>query len=315
LSGQYVLGRNVIFHPDQLSFGIVLPAQERTLADLQFDTQLDLAAQADRLGFDALWVRDVPLNSDSYPDPVGHADPWVFLGALAASTSQIALATGAIVLPLRHPLHIAKAALSMASLSKGRFVLGLGSGDRPSEYEIFGADVDNRKLLFQSHWERLAAALRPDQDVFDEAGRTRNEFAIRPRLRQTDIPMVAVGSSSQSLEWIARHATAWMTYYRPLSVQKDRLALWRNAQTKTTTDFRGFGQSMVLDLLDKSDAPYEEVNLGGRTGRRGLIEELWAMREAGIHHVAFNLVGQGRPPEDIMEELAADILPAMRQPR
>ena len=302
----------MLFHPDRLSFGIVLPAQPRTAADIQFATQLGIASQADKLGLDALWVRDVPLNSESYPDPIGHADPWVFLGALAAVTSNIHLATGAIVLPLRHPLHIAKAALSVASLSKGRLVLGLGSGDRPSEYDVFGEDIENRKVLFQSHWDRLAVALSPDQKVVDEGGRVRNEFAIRPALQQPSIPLVAVGSSSQSLEWIARHATAWMTYYRPLPVQKDRLALWHNARAKVTADFRGFGQSMVLELHDKPQASYEEINLGGRTGRRGLIDALSAMREAGIHHVAFNLVVQGRPVGDVLEEIAADILPALQ---
>lgn len=302
----------MLFHPDRLSFGIVLPAQTRTHADVQFDAQLGIAKHADELGLDALWVRDVPLNSESYPDPIGHADPWVFLGALAATTSSISLATGAIVLPLRHPLHIAKAALSAAALSKGRLVLGLGSGDRPTEYDVFGRDIENRKSLFQTNWERLAAALRPDQAVIDENGRARDEFAIRPALQQTSIPMVAVGSSSQSLEWIARHASAWMTYYRPLSVQKDRLALWRNAQTKVTADFRGFGQSMVLELLDKSDAPYEDINLGGRTGRRGLIDTLSAMREAGIHHVAFNLTSEARPPHEVMQEIAQDVIPALR---
>jgi luciferase-type oxidoreductase len=302
----------VFFHPDRLSFGIVLPAQARTHADVQFDAQLSIAKHADELGFDALWVRDVPLNSESYPDPIGHADPWVFLGALAAATTSIALATGAIVLPLRHPLHIAKAALSVAALSKGRFVLGLGSGDRPTEYDVFGRDIENRKALFQTGWERLAAALRQDQAVIDENGRVRDEFVIGPALLQKSIPMVAVGSSSQSLEWIARHAAGWMTYYRPLSVQKDRLALWHNAQTKVTQDFRGFGQSMVLELLDKSDAPYEEINLGGRTGRRGLIGALSAMREAGIHHVAFNLASEARSPNEVMQEIAQDVIPALR---
>ncbi|ENN85767.1 Putative luciferase-like monooxygenase [Rhizobium freirei PRF 81] len=279
---------------------------------MQFDVQLGIAGHADRLGFDAVWVRDVPLNSESYPDPIGHADPWVFLGALATATSNIRLATGAIVLPLRHPLHIAKAALSVAALSKGRFVLGLGSGDRPSEYEMFGRDVEGRKVLFQTHWERLAAAMRPDQAVIDEGGNVRRDFAIRPSLQGRTIPMVAVGSSAQSLEWIARNAAAWMTYYRPLPVQKDRLALWRNAQTKVTTEFRGFGQSMVLELLGKSDASYEEINLGGKTGRRGLIDALSAMREAGIQHVAFNLISKGRPPAEVMDEIAADVMPALR---
>ncbi len=302
----------MLFHPDHLSFGIVLPAQTRTHADVQFDTQLGIAGKADGLGFDALWVRDVPLNSESYPDPVGHADPWVFLGALAAVTSRIGLATGAIVLPLRHPLHIAKAALSVASLSKGRFVLGLGSGDRPSEYEMFGKDIESRKVLFQLRWERLAAALLPNQAVIDEKGDVRDEFVIKPALQQSAIPMIAVGSSAQSLEWIARHAGGWMTYYRPLPIQRDRLALWHNAQSKTATGFRGFGQSMVLELLDQPEAPYEEINLGGRTGRRALIEMVSAMRDAGIHHVAFNLISDKRPPGEVMEEIAGDVIPALR---
>ena len=70
-----------------------------------FHAQLRFAARADALGFRALWVRDVPLNSAEYPDPVGHLDPWVLLGALASQTERIALISGAIVLTLRHPLH------------------------------------------------------------------------------------------------------------------------------------------------------------------------------------------------------------------
>ncbi|MFP3525807.1 bile acid:sodium symporter, partial [Pantoea sp. SIMBA_072] len=38
--------------------------------------------------------------SVDYPDPVGHLDPWVLLGALAARARRIVLASGAIVLPL-----------------------------------------------------------------------------------------------------------------------------------------------------------------------------------------------------------------------
>lgn len=60
-------------------------------------------------------------------------DPWVWLGWIAAQTSTIALATGSIILPLRHPLHTAKASASVDQLTGGRFVLGVASGDRPVE--------------------------------------------------------------------------------------------------------------------------------------------------------------------------------------
>jgi len=49
-----------------------------------------------------------------------------------------ALGTAAVVLPLRHPLHVAKAAWSLDRLSGGRFILGVGSGDRPEELAPFG---------------------------------------------------------------------------------------------------------------------------------------------------------------------------------
>ena len=110
-----------VFRDQQLSVGLSLPMLQagQTIAD--FHEQLSLARLADTLGFRALWVRDVPLNSADYPDPVGHLDPWVFLGALAAQTERIALASGAIVLTLRHPLHIAKGAISTNALSGDRF--------------------------------------------------------------------------------------------------------------------------------------------------------------------------------------------------
>ncbi|MGE8474133.1 MAG: LLM class flavin-dependent oxidoreductase, partial [Paraburkholderia hospita] len=148
-----------VFSEGHLSIGLTLPLLRAGQIVADFREQIELAALADALGFRALWVRDVPLNSADYPDPVGHLDPWVLLGALASRTTQIALASGAIVLTLRHPLHIAKGAGSVQTLSNGRFILGLGSGDRPPEYAAFGRDAEERRELYRTHWETVAAAL------------------------------------------------------------------------------------------------------------------------------------------------------------
>lgn len=298
----------MLFKNSRLTIGVVLPMQERERHDIDFGLQLELARRADELGFSAIWVRDVPLNSPTYPDPVGHSDPWVLLGALAASTQSIALATSAIVLPLRHPLHVAKAALSMDILSSGRFVLGLGSGDRPSEFAAFDRNVDDRRELFRSHWAALVNAL--DGHVGSQTGE--DQFDIRPRSGRR-IPLVAVGSSSQSLEWIARNAGAWMTYHRPLGVQKDRIALWHGAVQRTNTEFRGLGQAMALDLLDMPSDHIDEINLGYRTGPEGLLQVLAALRNLGVHHVAFNLLVNGRKALSDLEIIAREVLPRLHQ--
>jgi luciferase-type oxidoreductase len=179
----------MLFKNSRLTIGVVLPMQERERHDIDFGLQLELARRADELGFSAIWVRDVPLNSPTYPDPVGHSDPWVLLGALAASTQSIALATGAIVLPLRHPLHVAKAALSMDILSSGRFVLGLGSGDRPSEFAAFDRNVDDRRELFRSHW----AALEPMRLT---------AMSARRQVRTSSISVRAAGVAFHWSPWV-----------------------------------------------------------------------------------------------------------------
>lgn len=290
-----------IFRPNGLTLGIVLPLQERRYGqDLDFELQLEIARRADELGFAALWVRDVPLNSPTYPDPVGHSDPWVFLGALAAATKSIVLATGAIVLPLRHPLHVAKAALSLDALSSGRFVLGLGSGDRPTEYAAFGRDVDDRRELFRTNWAELRAALAADASM--------SGFEIRPRSGRS-IPTVAVGSSSQSLEWIAKNASAWMTYHRPLRAQRDRIAMWHSAVQRTTSEERGLGQAMAVELLASSSNVVHDITLGYRATGSGLLSELSKLRDAAVQHVALSLVVDPRKALIDLEVVATEVLP------
>lgn len=298
-----------LFQADRLTLGLALPwvdaAEHAGRREVDFPRQLDLAAQAEAAGFAALWVRDVPLNHPGYPEAIGHLDPWTWLGALATRTRRIHLVTGAIVLTLRHPLHVAKGAVSVAALAPGRFVLGLGSGDRPPEYLAFGRNSATRREDFRARWEQLSAALdTPPRVVPDLQDDPPVAFSLRPR-PSLPVPMLAVGSAGQSLDWIARHAVGWTTYHRPPEVQRDRHAMWRQAVERAAPgQFRAFGVAMRVELLDRPDAPAEAIELGYRTGVRALAGILARMREAGTHHVSLNLPAGARPLPDIIDELA-----------
>jgi luciferase-type oxidoreductase len=298
-----------VFREGRLSLGVVLPVRREGGAEVDFLHQIELAVLAERQGFAAIWVRDVPLNGPWYPETFGHLDPMVMLGAIAARTARIALGTAATVLTLRHPLHIAKAAVSLDTLSGGRFLLGLGSGDRREEFAAFGQSTDDRRDLFRDHWERLAAALDiPSRVLPDIPG---DSFELRPAPR-SPIGLLAVGSGGQSLEWIARHSIGWATYHRPPEMQHARYALRRRAVERTVAgEFRSFSSSLRVDLARDRAAPTEPLELGYRTsapGLRGVIEE---MRDSGVHHVMLNLTPDGRPPEEAMEEIAEVVLPAL----
>lgn len=64
-----------VFQDKRLSIGLTLPMMQMGQQVVDLSRQLRLAKLADRLGFSALWIRDVPLNGVDYPDAVGHLDP------------------------------------------------------------------------------------------------------------------------------------------------------------------------------------------------------------------------------------------------
>lgn len=301
---------SALFREHELSIGLVMPLLREGQTVPDYAAQLDLAQRADAAGFRALWVRDVPLNSADYPDPIGHLDPWVFLGGLATRTRRVMLVSGAVVLPLRHPLHIAKAAISVQELSGGRFVLGLGSGDRPPEYAAFGQDGNAWRELFRQHWEVVGAAVGlPSHVVPDREADDGTAFYLLPR-QQRAVPLLAVGSGGQSVDWIARHAIGWMTYHRDPATQRDRHSMWRAACERTAPGrFRAFGVAVRLELSENALEPPTALNLGYRTGAQPLVAILEEMRAAGVHHVALNITNSQRPVDEVIDELAQAVLP------
>lgn len=79
---------------------------------------LDVAGQAEALGFDGLWLTDLRFERDCF----------TMLGALAAATERMVLAPGVSDPYSRHPAQLAAAIATVQELSGGRAVLGLGAG-------------------------------------------------------------------------------------------------------------------------------------------------------------------------------------------
>src|SRR6201995_4311156 len=122
-------GFRKMFAPGRLTLGVFLPIEAFQRDEPTMRHQERLARRTEELGFAALWFRDVPLRDPSFGDIGQVYDPWVYLGGIAAQTRTIALATGSIILPVRHPLHTAKAAASVDQLSGGRLGLRGAAGD------------------------------------------------------------------------------------------------------------------------------------------------------------------------------------------
>lgn len=299
-----------LFPGQGLSLGLMTPVASQGLADPHQARRI--ARLADDLGFAALWARDVPLMVPQGPDATASAldDPFLWLGMLAAATGHIVVGSAAIVLPLRQPLQVAKSALSLDRISGGRFVLGLGSGDRPEEFAAFGEDLESRAATFRERWTLLRAALSPAADERTAVLQATGGFDVLPA-PATRIPMLVVGTARQSLQWIAREAEGWATYHREEAAQEGRIGLWQQALAQRGGPGKPFVQSMLLDLQADPQAPPEPLPLGLKVGRDGLREYLLRVHAQGVAHVMFNLIDNGRTMDDVLREIGEQVLPDM----
>ncbi len=301
---------SAVFTSGRMSIGLVVPL-EHYPSDSRptMARHLERAVLADELGFKALWLRDVPFDVPSFGDAGQTFDPFVYLGVLAGCTSRIALGVASIILPLRHPAHIAKAAASGDQLSGGRLLLGIASGDRPEEYPALNASFEERGTRFRDgvDYIRRAAEVRPCID--NPLGQVGAGMDLLPKPCAGRLPLLVTGGSRQDPDWIAQHADGWMTYPRPLQAQASVIADWRSRVHAVSEYDKPVMQPLYIDLVDNSAAPPQPIHLGMRLGVDHLLAFLQALEEIGVNHVALNLRFNQIDIETTLQRIADDVLP------
>ena len=103
-------------------------------AYLAEDTEKALLLE--KLGFDELFIGEhFSVATEPYPSPLMFAAP-------VPRTERLTFGTGVFSAPLRHPAMIAAEAAQFDHMSKGRFMLGIGTGSTPTDIELMGAPTD-----------------------------------------------------------------------------------------------------------------------------------------------------------------------------
>ncbi len=109
------------------------------------DQVAELAALAEDHGWHGVFCEDYL----AFPGGLPTYDVWVTLGLVAQATAQATIGTMVTPLPARHAPTVALAARSVAALSAGRLVLGVGSGD-PAGDPVIGAQGQTRADLLEA---------------------------------------------------------------------------------------------------------------------------------------------------------------------
>ena len=114
------------------------PGRERSTSHL-YGFTLEMCEEAERLGAHSVWLTEHHLFDDGYlPQPV------TFAAAVAARTRRVRIGTAILIGPLHSAPEIAENAAVVDLISGGRLDLGLGSGYRIPEFELYGAEIATR---------------------------------------------------------------------------------------------------------------------------------------------------------------------------
>jgi probable F420-dependent oxidoreductase len=161
------------------------------------------AVQAEELGFADAWTSEhiiVPKDAP-YPPSALFYDPVLTLTWAAAYTKRIGLGTSVLVLPMRHPLPLAKELATLQNLSEGRLILGAGVGWLEAEFAALGVPFRERGRRMDEGIAMMRAVWSDDPVTFParHIPAVIDDMRMLPR-PEKPIPIWIGGSSEPALK-------------------------------------------------------------------------------------------------------------------
>jgi alkanesulfonate monooxygenase SsuD/methylene tetrahydromethanopterin reductase-like flavin-dependent oxidoreductase (luciferase family) len=189
--------------------GIQLPEVER---EVRWPEYLAMARAAEAVGFDSIWVGDHLLYRGDDGRERGPWDAWTLLGALATGTERVQLGPLVACTAFHPPGLVARMAATLAEVSGGRFVLGLGAGWNEEEFRAFGLPFDHRVSRFEESFTIIRRLLAGER-VTLAGSHSQAEDAVLIPAPPTRPPLMIGSNGPRMLSIALPHVDAWNSWY------------------------------------------------------------------------------------------------------
>ena len=249
-----------------------------------------VARHAEDRGFSSYWVPDhiilpvtsstkYPGNPTDGPDPDylwQMPDPLIACMRAATATTKLEIGTAVLLVPERHPLHLAKEIASLDSFSEGRFHFGIGAGWNKEECEIFGGDFEHRWSQVREAIEVMKTCWIDEQSEFQ--GRYYDFPPVKcfPKPKQKPHPPIYLPSimfdDNGWVKNVFRRIVRWGDGWLPVVREAAQI-----------TD----GLDMLKQIADEEGVSGKEfrVNVLGAEGQWRTAKEMDALSNTGAEQV------------------------------
>jgi len=258
----------------------------------------------EELGFDSAWNSDHLIDPNQQNGP--YFEAWTNLAGLAAVTTRIRIGCLVTSNTFRHPVILAKMAVSVDHISSGRLDIGLGAGWYQAEHDMFGIEFPEKGELisrFREAVQLIDTLLRNGTSTFEGKYYQVNEAIMRPAPVQKPRPPLVIGAKKPRMLMIcAQYADTWNS-----SGTADELRERNQILTEYCTvigrDPGSIRRSMYYWVPPKrSEDPWDSVD--------AFQEVIGRYREAGINEFIIDYPREEREP--VLERVAAEVIPKLR---
>lgn len=299
-----------------VQFGVTIPNNWGVADPKQV---LDLGPEAERMGYDSIWVMDHLFNTGYIRErledrPYYH--PMAMLSYMSATTSRVILGTSVLVLPYHNPVELAKYAATLDQMSGGRVTLGIGVGAMTEEFEALGIPMSQRGSLTNECINLMRELWGSTKPEYHSRNWDFSDLYFSPKPTQSSIPLWVGGSSTGALRRTARLGDGW----HPTGLSPEDFAIGR-------AEISSLAQAAGRNPDDIAMSTRVEVEVhGGPSSQRAasrarlpgddmgaLRTGLEAFREAGVEHFILALnSGDIQALHSLMAKIADEVIPAFR---
>jgi probable F420-dependent oxidoreductase len=202
------------------------PVIVSSIGYLDVHDSIAIAQKAEQVGFGGVSIADhlfmphvepgrYPYSSDGnppFPLDAPWPDAWALASAVAAVTSSIEILTSIYILPLRHPLIVARAAGTAAIIARGRLTMGVGVGWLKEEFDAVGVDFERRGSRANEAIEALRALWSDGPVTFKGRFFSFGPLFLEPS-PPTPIPIIVGGTSEAALRRAVRLGQGYILPY------------------------------------------------------------------------------------------------------
>jgi alkanesulfonate monooxygenase SsuD/methylene tetrahydromethanopterin reductase-like flavin-dependent oxidoreductase (luciferase family) len=295
-----------VSEPVPLRFGLFMSQPGKSWAQILGEFQM-----AESLGFDHAWLVDHLVDTDGPPE-IGCLEGWTLLSAIAASTTRIRLGVLVSSNTFRNPALLLKEAVTVDHVSRGRVILGLGTGWHEDEHRRYGIDLPapgERVDRFEEAVQVITSLMSQERTTFNgRYYRLDDAWLQPPPIQQPRIPILIAAHRPRMLRIAARYADQWDTF----------AAIPGTATEGVEAD--------IADRISRLDDACREIGRDPTEIRRST----WATREVlrssdayvdfvRRHHALgftdFTTVLPAPEHASVLQTVAAEIIPAIRAGR